>query len=130
LDSNKVPINAAYNSRAASGGSNLAFKQAEQGPISYGIPGIVKQADILTPIAPILSARSDSFLIRGYGEKTDISGKVIARAWCEAVVQRSADFVDPADLPEKTYSTISTLNKNFGRRFDIVSFRWLNPSEA
>jgi hypothetical protein len=130
LDSNKVPINAAYNSRAASGGSNLAFKQAEQGPISYGIPGIVKQADILTPIAPILSARSDSFLIRGYGEKTDNSGKVIARAWCEAVVQRSADFVDPADLPEKTYSTISTLNKNFGRRFDIVSFRWLNPSEA
>lgn len=130
LDSNDVPINAAYNSRAASGGSALAFKQAEQGPVSYGIPGIVKQADILTPIAPILSARSDSFLIRGYGEKTDSSGKVIARAWCEAVVQRSADFVDPADLPEKTYSTINTTNKNFGRRFDIVSFRWLNPSEA
>ena len=90
----------------------------------------MKQADILTPIAPILSARSDSFLVRGYGEKTDASGRIIARAWCEAIVQRVPQFIDSADAPEKTYNTISTLNKTFGRRFDIVSFRWLNPSEA
>ena len=132
LDSNDVSINSAYNtgSRTASGGTNFSFKQAEAGPLSYGIPGIVKQADILTPIAPILSARSDSFLVRGYGEKTDASGKVIARAWCEAVVQRSAEFVDLADPAEKTYSSISKLNQTFGRRFEIVSFRWLNASEA
>jgi hypothetical protein len=109
----------------------FAFKEAEQGPKTFGSPGIVKQADILTPIAPILSARSDSFLIRGYGEKTDTTGKVIARAWCEAVVQRSPEFVNAsADLPDKLYSSINTLNRTFGRRFDIVSFRWLNSSEA
>jgi hypothetical protein len=132
LDSNDVPINSAYTTgtRATSGGSTFAFQQAEQGPRSYGIPGIVKQADILTPIAPILSARSDSFLVRGYGERTDARGIVIARAWCEAVVQRSAEFVDPSDPAQKIYNTISNLNRTFGRRFEIVSFRWLNSSEA
>ncbi len=131
LDSNEVSINDAYRSgsRATSGGSTFAFRQAEQGALSYGIPGIVKQADILTPIAPVLSARSDSFLIRGYGEKTDAAGKVLARATCEAVIQRSPQFVDPTDAADKPYATIGTINKTFGRRFEIVSFRWLNPSE-
>ena len=134
LDGTDTKINEAYMSgtrlvsSAASG--RAAFPKAEQGAKSYGSPGVIKQADILTPIAPILSARSDTFLIRGYGEKTDASGKVIARAWCEAVVQRTAEFVDPADAPEKAYSSINTLNKTFGRRFDIVSFRWLNASEV
>ena len=108
----------------------MDFKNAEKGPKSYGAPGVVKQADILTPIAPILSARSDSFIIRGYGEKTDASGKILARAWCEAVVERSADFVDSEDEAEKAYKDINQTNQNFGRQFKIVSFRWLNPSEA
>ncbi|MEO0018385.1 MAG: hypothetical protein RLZZ522_1668, partial [Verrucomicrobiota bacterium] len=131
LDAPDSKINDAYQSGdRATTAKNFQFPEAEQGPISQGIPGIVKQADILTPIAPILSARSDSFLIRAYGEKTDASGKVIARAWCEAVVQRSASFIDPVDLPDKVYTSISTINKTFGRRFEMVSFRWLNSSEA
>lgn len=134
LDGTDTKINEAFMSGTRSVSSaaseRAAFNEAERGPKSYGSPGIVKQADILTPIAPILSARSDSFLIRGYGEKTDASGRVIARAWCEAVVQRVAEFVDPADAPEKAYSSINSLNKTFGRRFEIVSFRWLNASEA
>jgi hypothetical protein len=132
LDSLSVPINSGYNqgSRASGGGSALPFKDAERGPLSYGAPGIVKQADILTPIAPVLSARSDTFLVRGYGEKVDESGKVIARAWCEAVVQRDANFVDPTDPPEKDYASINATNKLFGRRFNLVSFRWLDGSEA
>ncbi|MES2923823.1 MAG: hypothetical protein V4819_19875 [Verrucomicrobiota bacterium] len=131
LDDPKTKINEGFLSgRATTATKGLIFTEAEKGPISQGIPGIVKQADILTPIAPLLSARSDSFLVRAYGEKTDAAGKVIARAWCEAVVQRSPAFVDPADLPEKLYTSISTLNKTFGRRFEIVSFRWLSASEA
>jgi hypothetical protein len=135
LDATDSTINEAYRSgnRAVSStvAGRFAFEEAEQGPKAFGSPGIVKQADILTPIAPLLSARSDSFLIRGYGEKTDAAGKVIARAWCEAVVQRSPEFVDPsADTADKPYANIGTLNKSFGRRFDIVSFRWLSPSEA
>lgn len=132
LDSSDVKINDAFkeNVRTTSAGKNFAFPDAERGPISQGIPGIVKQADILTPIAPILSARSDTFLIRSYGEKTDASGKVLARAWCEAVVQREARFVDPSDPPEKNYSTINQINQTFGRHFEIVSFRWLNANEV
>lgn len=134
LDSDETKINSAYISagRAVESATSdrFAFPEAEEGPLSYGSPGVIKQADILTPIAPILSARSDSFLIRAYGEQTDASGKVIARAWCEAVVQRSPEFIDPSDASEKNYSTINTTNQTFGRRFDIVSFRWLNASEA
>ena len=110
--------------------TSFAFPEAEEGPLSQGAPGIIKQADILTPIAPILSARSDSFLIRGYGERVDASGRVLAKAWCEAVVQRSPEFVDPSDAAERAYSSINATNKKFGRRFDIVSFRWLSASEA
>ena len=135
LDSNETGINAAYQngSRAVSGStiSRFTFPQAEEGAMAYGSPTLIKQADILTPIAPILSARSDTFLVRGYGAKTDSSGNVVARVWCEAVVQRSAEFIDPtADSPDKVYASISPLNKAYGRRFEIVSFRWLNSLEA
>ncbi len=106
------------------------FPEAEQGPISFGIPGMVKQADILTPIASILSARSDSFVIRGYGAKTDANVNVLARAWCEAVVQRTAAYVDPADEPDTALASLNATNQRFGRRFNIVSFRWLNADEV
>ena len=58
-------------------------------------------------------------------------GKVVARAWCEAFVQRGASFVDPADRPETHLddADMKEVNKTFGRRFDLVSFRWLAPGE-
>ena len=110
--------------------TRATFPEAEQGPINYGGPCLVKQADILTPIAPALSARSDTFLIRAHGEAVDHHGKVVARAWCEAVVERDRNFVDPADdvttLPANLKNAV---NKTFGRRFLITSFRWLSPRE-
>ena len=135
LDDADVPINKGFrsasrevNSRVA---SRFAFPEAEQGPKSIGSPGIVKQADILTPIAPILSARSDSFIIRAYGEAVDAAGKVIARAWCEAVVERDREYVDPQDVPETVAASLrSRTNQSFGRRYRMLSFRWLNPSEV
>jgi hypothetical protein len=133
LDSTDNRINQAYNTSRSvpnTTSSRFTFPEAERGPMAYGSPGVVKQADILTPIAPVLSARSDSFIIRAYGESVDGNGKVIARAWCEATVERSSSFVDPTDAPEKAYTTINSLNKFYGRRFNIVAFRWLNPSEV
>ena len=134
LDSNDVPINSAFNtgSRAASiGGPNrgFTFSDAEEGAAAYGIPGVVKQADILTPIAPYLSARSDTFLIRTYGDSLDASGKVVARAWCEAEIQRDATFVDPSDAPETATTLLKPINKIFGRHYRMVSFRWLTEGE-
>jgi hypothetical protein len=106
------------------------FRDAAAGYSSYGLPGWTRQADILRPLAPILTVRDDTFTIRAYGDARDKSGKVTARAWCEAIVRRTRDFVDPADAPEITTSPTSLINKKFGRRFIVISFRWLSDKEV
>jgi hypothetical protein len=134
LDSADVPINAAYNSGrsvSTSTANRFSFKEAEEGPLAYGSAGVVKQADILTPIAPVLSARSDSFIIRAYGEAVDATGKVTARAWCEAVVERDRNFIDPEDPAETAILNLKReANRLFGRSYQLVSFRWLNSAEV
>ncbi len=131
LDSDSVPINRGFRQggRTVTNTAGFAFPQAEAGIAAQGAPGVVKQADILTPIAPYLSARSDSFLIRAAGQKTDANGVVIARAYCEAVVQRTAEFVDARNIPTTATASLNPLNRAFGRRFQIVSFRWLSQEE-
>lgn len=115
---------------APAGTSGYQFKDAAAGfPNAYGLPGWTRQADVLRPIAPILSARDDTFTIRAYGDARDRSGRVTARACCEAVVYRSRDFVDPSDAAEITALPRSQANQVFGRRYFILSFRWLNPAE-
>ncbi len=57
-------------------------------------PGWVMQADLLSPLAPVVSARSDTFVVRVMGETGSRSS---ARAWIELVVQRTPDYVK-ADL--------------------------------
>ncbi len=105
------------------------FPEAAVGQSTFGLPGWTRQADVLRPLAPILSARDDTFTIRAYGDARDSTGKIIATATCEAVLRRTRDFVDPAD-PSGTFGTPSRLpNQTFGRRYQLVSFRWLNPSE-
>ncbi len=134
LDSRESEINGAFSSGTRAVGSSVAsrfaFSEAEEGPAGYGSPGVVKQADILTPIAPVLSARSDSFIIRAYGESVDESGKVLARAWCEATVERDKQFLDTSDAPETELTSLDAdVNKSFGRRYIMKSFRWLHPEE-
>jgi hypothetical protein len=106
------------------------FREAAVGHSAYGLPGWTRQADILRPLAPILSARDDTFTVRAYGDARDKSGNVIARAWCEATVRRTRDFVDPAEAADLTTAPALPANAVFGRRFDIVSFRWLSPDEV
>lgn len=134
LDDPNVPINSAYSGNRgvpSATASRFAFPEAEEGPVSQGIPGVVKQADILTPIGPVLSARSDSFIIRAYGETRDSNGKVLARAWCEAVVERNRDYFDSSDSPEIATNALGQkINKLFGRRYEVASFRWLHPEEV
>jgi len=88
-----------------------------------GIPGYLTQADVLQSLAPVITCRSDTFTVRGYGEARDAAGKVIARSWCEAVVQRMPDFVDPAQAADSAMASLSPVNQSFGRRFEIISFR-------
>jgi hypothetical protein len=129
LDASTVGINKAFGT-VGTAASRFEFPEAEKGPTSFGIPGIVKQADLLTPIAPVLSARSDSFVIRAYGESVDATGKVTARAWCEAVVERDRNFIDRSDKATVLPASLNAMNTKFGRRYEIVSFRWLSSSEV
>lgn len=99
---------------------------AALGSKATGAPGYLMQADVLTQLAPVMTVRGDTFLIRAYGDARDASGRVIARAWCEALVQRRIDFLDPADPPEAPTARLSPTNRRFGRSFDVISFRWLS----
>jgi hypothetical protein len=134
LDSKDVEINKDQNTeRAVAGGvaNRFPFPEAEAGAMTFGSPALVKQGDILVPIAPVLSARSDSFIIRAYGEAKDGAGNITARAWCEAVVERDREYVDPADNAEMLpLQLTSDANRMFGRRFHMTSFRWLNSNEV
>ena len=95
-----------------------------------GIPGYLTQADLLKSIAPVITARSDTFIIRTYGEARDNNGNVSARSWIEATVQRVPDFTDLNDSPDTQTEALSAVNLEFGRQFRIVSFRYLAAEEA
>ena len=117
--------------------------KASQGSPQTGAPGYLVQSDILAPLGNSLTVRDDTFTVRAYGQVTDPSGKRIeSRAWCEAIVQRTPDYVDPTNTPETPAvkvdptsgelvdSGLTNINKAFGRRFKIISFRWLSPEEV
>lgn len=117
--------------------------EAAVGSRFAGIPGYVIQSDLLKPISNTLSVRDDTFRIRTYGDALDGDGNVVARAWCEAIVQRVPEYVDDADDPEVPSlrinedgeftsldeSELGSVNRLFGRKFRIESFRWLSSTE-
>ncbi len=107
----------------------LSTSKNEQGYRSTGIPGWLTQADVLQVIGPSITNRSDTFRIRAYGESLDSSGNTLAKAYCEAIVQRIPNYVDPADSASERGAELTDLNKIHGRQFTIVSFRWLSPQE-
>ena len=104
------------------------------GSTSVGAPGWLTQADILQAIGPSLAARSDTFVIRCYGDLVsplDSSAPPKARAWCEAVVQRVVDYIDTSVDPTTQFTNLpaSSTARTFGRKFKIVSFRWLTDKD-
>lgn len=99
----------------------------EAGQFLSHTSGLVSQGDILAMIGPALTARGDTFLVRTYGDSVDKNGKVLARCYLEAVVQRLPEPVTPAGTsgPSQWVPT-----DDLGRRFKIVKLRWLNPQEV
>ncbi|HVS51662.1 MAG TPA: hypothetical protein VHD62_04850 [Opitutaceae bacterium] len=95
------------------------------------------QADIMTALAPVLFPRSDTFVIRAYGEalnpitSTAAAPVVEGRAWCEAIVQRVPEYFNATadDATASPNALNDPLNAIYGRRFKIVSFRWLTRSD-
>ncbi|MCB1062033.1 MAG: hypothetical protein KDN20_03805 [Verrucomicrobiae bacterium] len=112
-----------------------------------GFAGYLLQGDLLQALGPILTARSDTFRIRAYGDKVIVPrGQpdmeiMKARAWCEAIVQRIPEPVESlGDGYSETRDLIQrpddvktefrdTDRPYFGRRFRIISFRWLAKGE-
>jgi hypothetical protein len=137
LDDPSVSINEPFRGdsltgteKTAAGRATYAFAAAAKGPRRQGITGYVTQADLLQSLGPFITPRSDTFTIRTMGEAKDDKGNVRARAWCEAVVQRGAEYLDPADDSTVAEAVLKQAsNKQFGRRFEVVSFRWLDPRE-
>jgi hypothetical protein len=131
-----------------SGGSYTDDKLMYGGPARvapYGsqsafAPQFLTQADVLSAIGAGLSARSDTFVIRTCGEavnpaltSTD-AGYIMGRAWCEAVVQRVVEPIrrKSADVTSSDYNEPAAPTAgqpDYGRRFKIVSFRWLTPND-
>lgn len=118
------------------------FENAANGSRFTGAPGYVVQSDILRPLANAMTVRDDTFVIRAYGQAVDAKGNVVARAWCEATVQRTAAYNDASNTPDTPATVLdangnptpnpalSTSNQKFGRAFEIISFRWLNNTEV
>lgn len=140
IDDDSVSINAAFRTAERSfnlGGSTetngmvTAFTRALEGPIAYGSTPYIDQADILRHMGSILTPRGDTFVIRTYGDSLDKNGNVLARAWCEAIIQRTPDYVDSTDDAHLKQSALaSDSNKRYGRKLNIIGFRWLNANEV
>ncbi len=110
-------------------GVGYAYPEAAEGHLVHGFPGWIRQADILRPIAPVLTVRDDTFTIRAYGDTRNADGKILAQAWCEAIVRRTREFVDTQDEADSIEPPTSLTNQINGRKYDITSFRWLAPEE-
>ena len=99
-------------------------------------PAYLMQADVLQAIAPLLTVRGDTFVVRTYGDVTNPatgSTTPVAKAWCEAVVQRMPETVDSADNIIQPGSSVGPAYDSkypFGRRMKVVMFRWLSEAEV
>lgn len=109
---------------------NTYFEDAALGRRAAGGPGYITQADILRILGPVLTTRSDTFVIRSYGDiRGDWdgdSGAPQAQAWVEAVIQRLPEWVGQENLPHLEPGQVG---QQFGRGFRLVSVRWLSENE-
>jgi hypothetical protein len=102
-----------------------------EGDRATDAPGDLMQRDLPTPLAPVMTARGDTFTIRANGDARDASGKILARAWCEAVVKREINDLDAQDSVETEPEELTgEVNRIFGRRFRMISFRELTPDSV
>lgn len=98
-------------------------------PITPSLPSItpnqpryLSPGSLLARIGTRLQARSDTFRIRAYGSYNG------TKAWCEAIVQRTPEYIDATQAATEL-PTSGSINEIFGRRYQIVTFRWMNESD-
>ncbi len=126
--------------------------RAGLGSTLAGAPTYLTQADILKQIGSFITVRGDTFKIRAYGEiRNPLTEEVESKAWCEVLVQRYPEYMDSslnlstdvnnreAELGYQSarddYDSlleqleVNPVNKYLGRRFKVVSFKWLSERE-
>jgi hypothetical protein len=102
----------------------LYINSASDKRIPRNASAFLSQADLLSALSPGMSARSDTFRIRSYASiQSSLSQKSVARAYCEAIVQRMPERID------KDRSRIMENAQGFGRRFKIIDIQWLDASQ-
>ena len=102
---------------------------ASGNPIEFSSQ-FLTQGDIMTALAPVLFPRSDTFVIRTYGEAVNpATGATEGRAWAEATVQRTPEYFDSTDDATVAPADLTAINQTYGRRFKVVSFRWLTRAD-
>jgi hypothetical protein len=88
------------------------------------------QGDLMGTLAPLLFSRSDTFLVRAYGDAVNpVTGGLEGRAWAEAWLQRVSEYVDESQPAETAPAALNLTNRTYGRRFKVISFRWLASSD-
>jgi hypothetical protein len=104
--------------------TDFIHPEALHGAVARGAPAFLSQRDLLVPLGPTLAARSDTFRIRAHGAQTNpVTGKV-AEALVEMIVQRVPKKVNPGEDIQSP-----SPDGSFGRRFEIVDFRWLSSAD-
>jgi hypothetical protein len=117
-------------------GGNYSHPKAAVGSSTFGLPGWPRQADVLERLAPVITVRDDTFIVRAMGTSPLFNG-ASGSVWCEAVYQRLPEYVDasvpaheaPAGDVNSALTPTRRANAPLGRRMRLVSFRWLTSKE-
>ena len=77
-----------------------------------------------------MTTRGDTFVVRAYGDSSGATNDLsTVRVVCEATVQRIPEYVDGSIDPwEKPLKNSS--NDLFGRKFKIISFKWIDLDDV
>ncbi|MCQ2367037.1 MAG: hypothetical protein MJ056_07760, partial [Akkermansia sp.] len=106
------------------------------GSMHTAAPGYLIQSDVLASLGNILTVRDDTFTVRAYGCVRGRDGAVLAQAWCEATVQRTAEYLSSVNAPSdaefnpdgtKGNANLSEVNRLLGRKMRVVAFKWMDP---
>jgi hypothetical protein len=108
---------------------------AAAGPAASNAPGFLTQADLLSRLGPCLSARSDTFRVRVYGEAMATPGTSGDGSHFrgEAIFQRLPDVVEQDEVPSDDSDSPDSPEKDdwngLHRTFALIGFRWLRDNE-
>lgn len=107
-----------------------AHPKAAEGSSNFGMPAWPRQADVLQSLAPVVTVRDDTVIVRACGSAGGAS------AWCEMTLVRVPDYVDARVAAHEAphgdgvaVGTVGLANGVLGRRYRVVAFRWLSPGD-